>query len=724
MIFDRNHYHCVFLNQKGTLDLIIMPEVSLLIILVLLIIIKTKIFCYLYLQAVETADVDELVLENWVSQGTGDMSVLENREVLFPMIQVGSYVSRWISVKNPSQHPVIMQLILNSGEIIDKCKGPDGLACPSSSGNLVLDESTTPTKHGFSVPETALTEAFVHPYGHASLGPIIFYPSDRCGWSGSALIRNNLSGVEWLSLRGFGGSLSLVLLENSEHVQSLDFDLKMPRPLNFSLSYALLHMKEMTSACSRSLIKELHVKNTGDLPLEVIRIGVSGRECGLDGFTVHSCRGFVLEPGESTKLMISYQADFSAAMVHRDLELALATGIFLIPMKASFPYDMLSSCKKSMFWMRVKKLFLGFFFIASLLYLVFCFIFPQTTALGSLDYLCKGDNSSIHTIKNAGKNSQLHHNQRKSKLSMTNKMNHPLFSVGKDTTLALDASLGRYSNGEGEPPEPGMSQHLMRVSENHKQISCLSDTPNERRLPSTVIPSSDEMEASKLGNLTVKTGKERGRRRKRKSLTAKLTALSEVSSSQSGNSTPSSPLSPLPSVTSKYNWPLSPDVEQPLEARTLITQEAKRHFGSSQASVSASNVPVKCCGNNLSSPERLHSAPRRAASKPAHIPSDTFPLPDEPLLGEPLSSSLVLTSTVPPQARAPGSELDNKKAVQAQEAGLADEYTYDIWGGHFSGLHLLVPTYVTRMKSSPAENNFDSFFVRGPQTLMSISQEG
>lgn len=657
-----------------------------------------------HVKDIETADVDELVLGNWMSQGMSvGMSVLENREVLFPVIQVGSFVPQWITVKNPSEYPVIMQLILNAGEIIGECKGPDGLVRPSSSGNLVLDESTTPTKHGFSVPKSAITKAFVHPHGRASLGPILFYPSDRCGWSGSALIRNNLSGVEWLSLRGFGGSHSLVMLEKSELVQSLDFDLEMPRHLNFSLPYALLRMKEMTSACSHSLVKELYAKNTGDLPLEVLSIRISGKECGLDGFLVQSCRGFVLEPGESTELLISYQSDFSAAMVHRDLELALATGIFLLPMKASFPHDMLSNCKKSMFWMRVKKLSLGFFLFTSLLYVVFCIICPQTTAHGSLDCLCKGDNINNipTTVESAGK-TLLRHNHRKSRLSMSDKMNNLLRSVGNDT-----ASVG-------------MSQRLMQTPANHTQTSQLLDAPDEAKLPSTVTQSSDTVGASQpCNNLMVKTGKEKGRRRKRKSLPAKVAGLSEVSSSQSGNSTPSSPLSPVVSATSRCNWPLSPEVEQTLEeSRTSIIQEANQHSDNDQASVSADEVPVKCRGNILSSEGLLHSTPTRAASKSVEIPSATFPLPGEP------SFCLALTSTVPPYARAPGSELENKKTVQAQETGHADEYTYDIWGGHFSGLHLLGPPYVTPMKSSPAENNFDSFFVNGPQTLKTISQEG
>ncbi|KAL2348409.1 hypothetical protein Fmac_002409 [Flemingia macrophylla] len=658
-------------------------------------------------------DVDELVLANWKSQGTsGEMSVLEDPEVLFPMIQVGSYVSRWITVKNPSQQPVVMQLILNSGEIINECRGLVDLVHPSSSSNLVLDEGVNPKKYGFSVPDNALTEAYVHPHDHVTLGPIIFYPSDRCGWSGSALIRNNLSGIEGIPLRGYGGLLSLVLLERSERVGSVDFDLKMPKTLNFSLPYTLLHVKEITSACSRHLVKELYAKNTGDLPLQVKSIRVSGRECGLDGFKILFCEGFALEPGESTKLLISYQTDFSAAVVHRDLELVLATGIFLLPMKASFPYDMLNICKRSMYWMRLKKSLLGFLLVASLIFLMFCFIFPQTTALGFLDFSCKSDDNLVHsTIKSAGKTSSLHHEQRKSKLSMSSKTNH-----------RMEASSGRYSYGQGNPSELEISQHLTETSENHKHTSHAFDIQSERKLSSTEVQSSDPMKASQLGYLTVKTGKEKGRRKKRKSLGAKLATLSEVSSSQSGNSTPSSPLSPTASATPKCNWPLSADVEQPpLEALSSMTRGAAQHSANDQASASEANILkpafTQRCSSNMSS-QVPHSASGSATSLPVQIPCATS-LFSASAFPSPLGSK----STVNLHARAPGSQLHNQTAVEAREA---NEYTYDIWGDHFSGLHLLVPKDVTSMNSNSCtvESNFDSFFVRGPQTLVTNSQEG
>ncbi|CAJ2635435.1 unnamed protein product [Trifolium pratense] len=673
----------------------------------------------------ETTDVDELVNGNWMSQGTTDaMSVLVDDEVLFPMVQVGSYVSRWITVKNPSHHPVTMKLILNTEEIIDDCRGLDDIFPNFSSGNLVIDEVISAAKYGFSVPGNAVTEAYVHPNDYATLGPIHFYPSKRCGWNGSALIKNNLTGVESIPLRGIGGLSSLALLERSEHVQSISFDLKLHNLLSFSLSYSLLHMKDMVSACSQPLVKEIYAKNTGDLPLEVKTMRVSGRECGLDGFKIHDCKGFALDPGESIKLQISYQTDFSAAKVHRDLELALASGIFLIPMKASVPYGVLCNCKKFMFWVRVKKWLLGFILVASLFFMV------------SLDYLCKNDNNSIHiTLQHDAKTPLVPcSNQRKDKLSVSDKTPNMFCSVRKGPTSTMRATCVRYSYDLRKTSDQEISQHLTQDSENHKQTSLLFDTTKKGKSPTTAVQSSDAVKPSQEtvkpsqevvkpsqeGELKVKIGKEKTRRRKKKNSGAKLTAMSEVSSSRSGNSTPSPPSSPVAPASTKSSCPLSPDVKQPsIQPHSVKTPETARHPKKSQVSASAAKantsktrVPVKSVNNNISSPKVWHSPSTSDASTPFKM----FGAPPMPSIPSP--PSLVSTSSVSLSCRAPGSKLDKQATVSApKNAELAEEYIYDIWGGHLSGIHLLDPKDVTCMKSCPAEKNFNSFFVGDPQAI-------
>ncbi|XWS41939.1 hypothetical protein CRYUN_Cryun17cG0125400 [Craigia yunnanensis] len=696
----------------------------------------------------QAAEADESVLGNWKSQGTtGGMSVLDDNEVLFPMVQVGSHCSKWITVKNPSKQPVVMQLILNSGEIVDECRSQDVFMKPPS-GSLAHNSSIIPMRFGFSIAESAQTEAYVHPYGRASFGPILFHPSNRCGWRSSALIRNNLSGVEWLSLRGFGGAVSLVLFEGSEPIQSVEFNLNLPTSLNISPPQMFFHMEETTYACSQPFSKELHAKNTGDLPLEVRSIEVSGTECVVDGFMVHSCEGFSLEPGESTKLLISYQPDFSAAMVHRDLELALATGIFVVPMKATLPVHMLNLCKKSVFWIRLKKLSIAILLSASLLILIFCFIFHQAMVLGSQDYFYKSEKNPITTNRTGGKSSCVNRNQRNSKFSMSAEMDGLLSSVGDAKSLE-EASNGRDPNGHVRAKEQGLTdQNAKLTPENGQEISSFLDPQREISLPSLLSKSAvaenpDAKEAPQAANLTIRTGKEKGRRRRKRKSGFK--ELIEVSSSQSGNSTPSSPMSPITSVTTNRTWSLSPDVDQSVEARNPFTELADQTCEKgkvsepiSLANVLGPKVSVEHGSNNwFSSMQEQSTIPRKTVSKPVILPSATFPCASRATPSMLSSSSpLASTSVIAPCARAPGSKLFDQKTIKAERKGrLGDEFTYDIWGDHFSGLHLMSSSKdvvvamemgsskdVVAMDSSTTENDSDSFFVRGPQTLMKKSQ--
>ncbi|XP_048431430.1 uncharacterized protein LOC103956580 isoform X1 [Pyrus x bretschneideri] len=692
------------------------------------------------IKAMEAAEADELVLQNWKSQDTrSGMSVLTDHEVFFPMLQVGSHNSKWITVKNPSQEPVVMQLILNSGEIIDRCKSPDGLIQPPSSGSVVYNGSTSPSRYGFSIAENALTEAYVQPNGRASLGPVLFHPSNRCEWRSSALIRNNLSGVEWLSLRGFGGSLSLLLLEESEPVQSVEFNLSLQIPLNFSPP-DIFHMEDVTHSCLQPLSRQLYAKNTGDLPLEVRRITVSGKECRMDGFMVQTCEGFALEPGESAKLLISYHTDFSAALVQRDLELVLNSGILVIPMKASIPLHMISICQKSVVWMRVKKYSSVVFLVVSLVFLVFWYTLPQVPAFCSDDCFCTSRKCSLVTSKSSSGKSSHVHNYRDGRFSVSGEINSLVKSVREDITSMQASSVGRYLDDQaGASEQERFAQHANQILQGHEQTNSLSDTTKNKATAFSLVSKSvsagnpDELEASQPGNLTVKTGQEKGRRRKkRKGSGARLTGLLEVSSSQSGNSTPSSPLSPVTSVTPKQTWPLSTDVSQAVEARNPFTQVAQQHFQKSHVFKSASKanllqpeVSLKYCNNHPTFASQVQPPePRKPPARPVLLPSATFPGSSRSVPNLACSTSfLASTSPISPHARAPGSKLCDRKIAEEEKARLGDEYTYDIWADHFPRLKLNGGRSkdVTSLTSSTTESDSNSFFVKGPQALMEKS---
>ncbi|XP_076896932.1 uncharacterized protein LOC143550086 [Bidens hawaiensis] len=307
---------------------------------------------------VSKVESDESVLGNWRSHGTKTgMSVLDDHEVTFPVVLVGYHHSKWIEVVNPSDQPVAMQLLLNSGEVIDECLESD-----ENFQTLVLNSHANPSRYGFSIPHNALTEAYVHPHGKTVLGPVIFQPSGRCSWKSSALVRNNLSGVGWLSLHGSGGLVSMILHDGSGPVHSIELKHNFGQPF----------------------MKVLFAKNTGDLPVKVDKITVSGTKCELDGLLVGSCKGFVLQPGESRKIIVSYRAETCAETVLRDLELGMVGGILVVPVKVSLPKLTIAICKRSLFWIKFKKfVFAGL--VSIILVLMACsFMFSVIVSDGNL----------------------------------------------------------------------------------------------------------------------------------------------------------------------------------------------------------------------------------------------------------------------------------------------------------------------------------------------------
>ncbi|PKU69494.1 hypothetical protein MA16_Dca015366 [Dendrobium catenatum] len=621
-------------------------------------------------KASEEIKADDLLLNNWKSQATMNrMSVLEDQELLFPVVQIGNHHSKWISVHNPSKKPVVMQLVLNSGTIIDHCKSTD-----EHSEHTFLTTFSHFTSAeigvGFSIAETALTEAFVHPLGSALFGPVIFHPSNRCMWRSSALIRNNLSGVEWLPLQAFGGSHSIVVLEGSVPILKLDFDLHSLMTFNVSASDTLVPVEKITSFCSNLFSKELFVKNIGELPLQIIKLKVSGTDCGSDGFTIHNCKGFSLAPGESTNLLISYQADFSTSVIRRDFELAMDTGILVIPMKARVPGYMINM----LFHHQMMTIF------SSL-----AILWDPQARLKLLHPPNRTPEFPEVEISRSSRDDE--------KYVATNYFNGYLDCTTdhRDTArkkVVMDC-LDHQKNGSFSPP----------LGNSHIEVAKTAQT----------------LEMPQNCNLTVRVVREKVRRRKRRPNGAGLPQKLDFSSSQSGNSTPSSPLSPNIS-TPKHILSQSPETI----VVPLCPQESKEHNNSKRPGFEVSNLAgkaesVKCSDSKWSSsPDQgLPSATTKFPGKPSLLSCATFPGPGlrAPVVAD--SSFMASMSPIAPCARAPGTKLCKEKTIKGEVSdAMQEDFTYDIWGNHFSERIFYRPEESTSKLSDASEGDSYSFFTR------------
>ncbi|KAK1288807.1 hypothetical protein QJS10_CPB19g01678 [Acorus calamus] len=261
------------------------------------------------------------------------------------------------------------------------------------------------------------------------------------------------------------------------------------------------------------------------------------------------------------------------------------------------------------------------------------------------------------------------------------------------------------------------------------QKDILVSSPTE----SMVVTDHTISESPPTNNLTVKIMKERVRRRKKRNagVGKGFAGKFEVSSSQSGNSTPSSPLSPHTTCTPRRMCPLSPDTpEQPFtKASSDLSIDKEKAFLASMETILPEPETSKKCydGNWLLAPTDQPSQPRKTISKPVLLPSATFPVTGWRAPDVGASAFLTSTSAIAPHARAPGSKLSKDDSVKSVERrGLEEEFTYDIWGNHFSEFNLLGNTnegspgrsVISPRLSDSWEGDSQSFFARGPLVLM------
>ncbi|KAL0288143.1 UNVERIFIED_CONTAM: hypothetical protein Scaly_2740700 [Sesamum calycinum] len=216
-------------------------------------------------------------------------------------------------------------------------------------------------------------------------------------------------------------------------------------------------------------------------------------------------------------------------------------------------------------------------------------------------------------------------------------MNGFVRSVPHEEALLLK-SAGRCS--ESLAPDQGP---VSPSAGHQKQTISLLDPEPETRSVSAILsrPSSaekfDMQSASDSRNLSVRVGKEKGRRRRKKK------------SSGAG---------------------FSPGMEQSVEARNPFSQAQLQQSDKNKGSGTSSNVNLldnegpSGCGNNnwASHAQEKPSLTRKVAGRAVLLPSATFPSAGRAVTPWTCHSPfLASTSRIAPHARAPGTKLHNSK---------------------------------------------------------------
>ncbi|KAL3676419.1 hypothetical protein R1sor_026367 [Riccia sorocarpa] len=288
----------------------------------------------------------------------GELSILDQTELVYPAVQIGTEEAFWVNVTNPSESRIHVEVFVGSSAEAGHrpCQRVD-LYPPSCSIGLVSDVPDVKLtcdlfSDVFLLADGAVAEMTLEPHASVSLGPVIFRPTERCLWTGLVAVLNNLTTVEWVPLQGTGASASLAFFQGDSPISLVQLDLN-DTQINPFLSGMMeervagfLDSNKARALCSQRVSRAFSAKNTGDIYLDVKAVELVGGGCAAHGFQVDTCEGFMLAPGQSAELHVSYRPDFTGKVFRRDLQLITSAGVIQLALLANFPQHILPLCSE------------------------------------------------------------------------------------------------------------------------------------------------------------------------------------------------------------------------------------------------------------------------------------------------------------------------------------------------------------------------------------------
>ena len=239
-------------------------------------------------------------------------SLLRQASLHFPLTHLGLTVNQSIRLFNPSDQVVVVQLHLVHSDLSDG-DGKDGGEDSSS----------------FHVSPELMTGSVIPPHGQAEFGPIFFTPLLRKQLSATLYIRNNLTLMQTVVIKGEGGSGKLVFEDAGIQKESL----------NIIIDEAALGLnkqqKPTLPPSGFEVLRTFIARNSGNLPLFIQEFSIDGVGCQKFGFRLHNCGKFSLKPGEHTSFTVSYRPDFSSSSIEHQLVVTSSLGTMQVPLAAT-----------------------------------------------------------------------------------------------------------------------------------------------------------------------------------------------------------------------------------------------------------------------------------------------------------------------------------------------------------------------------------------------------
>jgi len=253
-------------------------------------------------------------------------------------IQVGTEpLSRMITIKNPSDHPLHVKLLigndaLKSSILTEYRQDPTRFAKYSQ---FFIDTSA----------EGAVPSAIIEAHSQKDLGPIVFTPSSMGDTHAVLYIRNNLTIFDFVEIHAVGSNGRLVVFQDDQlATQELHFHIEQAHLMGARMispkSSATTNVGDNSGedAQAERYLKVFSLSNTGNDDLLIHKSFLSGYDsCSAQGVTLHSCGKFKLKPGDKRTYKISFQPDFKSQVQIMEIRFDTNQGSITFPIRFETP---------------------------------------------------------------------------------------------------------------------------------------------------------------------------------------------------------------------------------------------------------------------------------------------------------------------------------------------------------------------------------------------------
>ena len=155
----------------------------------------------------------------------------------------------------------------------------------------------------------------IQPHQNFTIGPIIFKPSYKGKVANTLFLKNNLTILYPIKLKGEGGSGQITFLNYYGETRDKKSEL-FNNNSNFIIDINR-DTYENKMKYINNLTRTVTIYNSGNLPLIIKSITVDGNECQTDDLKVVQCREFLIDVGETMEIDFEVNTNFNSKITNR-----------------------------------------------------------------------------------------------------------------------------------------------------------------------------------------------------------------------------------------------------------------------------------------------------------------------------------------------------------------------------------------------------------------------